>query len=81
MSNWFVIRKAEKTNLKTKKGNANVNNVDCKAVESEMTAKLDSALGGMQAEINALIKLCTCADTILKFTFAIVSITFAYWSI
>ena len=32
----------------------NVNNVDCKAVESEMTAKLDSALGGMQAEINAL---------------------------
>ena len=31
-----------------------VNNVDCKAVESEMTAKLDSALGGMQAEINAL---------------------------
>jgi len=40
--------------LTTKKGNTNVNNVDCKAVESEMTAKLDSALGGMQAEINAL---------------------------
>jgi len=71
--------KAETTNLTIKKGNMNVNNVDCKAVESEMTAKLDSALGGMQAEINALIKLCTCADTILKFTF--VSITFAYWSI
>ena len=32
----------------------NVNNVDCKTVESEMTAKLDSALGGMQAEINPL---------------------------
>ena len=54
LSNWFVIRKAETTNLTTKKGNTNVNNVDCKAVESEMTAKLDSALGGMQAEINAL---------------------------
>ena len=33
-----------------------MNNVDFKAVESDVTAKLilDSALGGMQAEINAL---------------------------
>ena len=42
--------------MTTKKANTqkNVNNVDFKAVESDVTAKLDSALGGMQSEINAL---------------------------
>ena len=42
--------------MTTKKANTqkNVNNVDFKAVESDVTAKSDSALGGMQAEINAL---------------------------
>ena len=48
--------KGEKKKMTTKKANTrkNVNNVDFKAVESDVTAKLDSALGGMQAEINAL---------------------------
>ena len=44
----------EKIDSKKSKHAKNVNNVDCKAVERDVTAKLDSALGGMQSEINAL---------------------------
>ena len=47
-------KKKKKNENKKSKHAKNVNNFDCKAVESDVPAKLDSALGGMQAEINAL---------------------------
>ena len=44
----------KKIDNKKSKHAKNFNNVDCKAVESDVPAKLDSALGVMQAEIYAL---------------------------
>ena len=59
MKPWELVHNAEGSenkfdNNKKSKHAKNVNNVDCKAVESDVPAKLDSALGVMQAEIYAL---------------------------